>query len=107
MAYSEDLRHRVRLYVSDGGLVKEAAKIFSVSIKSASRWVNNHEPRRKPGRKGADKLDEAALLRDVQRYPDKLLRERAKDFDMSVNGIAVALKRLGIKKNTTIWRKEP
>jgi transposase len=47
-------------------------------------------------------LDEQALLEDVRRYPDKLLRERAEDFSMSINGIWVALKRLGIKKNAEI-----
>ena len=48
------------------------------------------------------KLDEQALLEDVRHYPDKLLRERAEDFSMSINGIWVALKRLGIKKNAEI-----
>ena len=43
-------------------------------------------------------LFEQVLLEDVRRYPDKLLRERAEDFSMSINGIWVALKRLGIKK---------
>ena len=59
-------------------------------------------PRGKPGRTKPDKLDEQALLEDVRRYPDKLLRERAEDFSMSINGIWVALKRLGIKKNAKI-----
>ena len=58
----------------------------------------NATSRKKPGRTKPDKLDEQALLEDVRRYPDKLLRERAEDFSMSINGIWVALKRLGIKK---------
>jgi len=105
MAYSEDLRQRVRKYVANGGLIQDAANVFSVSVRSASRWVNNDELRKKPGRTKPDKLDETALLDDVRKHPDKLLRERAELFNMSINGISVALKRLGIKKNAEIWRK--
>ena len=66
------------------------------------RWLNDESPRKNPGQTKPDKLDEQALLEDVRRYPDKLLRERAEDFSMSINGIWVALKRLGIKKNAEI-----
>ena len=98
MAYSEDLRQRVRQYVANGGSKVEASRLFDVSRTAIYRWLNNNSPGKKPGRTKPDKLDEQALLEDVRRYSDKLLRERAKDFSMSINGIWVALKRLGIKK---------
>ena len=63
------------------------------------RGLNDDRPRKKP-----DQLNEPALLEDVRRDPDKRLRERAKDFSMSIHGIWVALRRLGIKKNTEICR---
>ena len=102
MAYSEDLRNRVRRYIADGGAPSEAVKVFAVSRTSIYRWCIDPSPRKKPGRKGPDKLDETALLADVKAHPDKLLKERAETFGMSVNGIWVALKRLGVKKNTKI-----
>ena len=97
MAYSEDLRQRVRQYVANGGSKAEASRLFDVS-RTAYRWLNNDSQRKKPGWAKSDKLDEQALSEDVRRYPDKLLRERAEDFSMSINGIWVALKRLGITK---------
>ena len=102
MAYSEDLRQRVRQYVANGGSKAEASRLFDVSRTAIYRWLTNDSPRKKPGRTKPDKLDEQALLEDVRRYPDKLLRERAEDFSMSINGIWVALRRLGIKKNAEI-----
>ena len=98
-AYSEDLRQRVRKYVANGGSKAEASRLFDVSRTAIYRWLNDESPSKKP-----DKLDEQALLEDIRRYPDKLLRERAEDFSMSINGIWIALKRLGIKKNAEIQR---
>ena len=49
-----------------------------------------------------DKIDNTRLLEDVRLHPDKLLRERAALFDVTVAGISVALKRLHIKKNAKI-----
>ena len=96
------LRQLVRQYVANGGSKAEASRLFDISRTAIYRWLTNDSPRKKPGRTRPDKLDEQALLEDVRHYPDKLLRERAEDFSMSINGIWVALKRLGIKKNAEI-----
>ena len=80
----------------------EASRLFDVSRTAIYRWLNNDSPRGKPGQTKPDKLDEQALLEDVRRYPDKLLRERAEGFSMSINGIWIALRRLGIQKNAEI-----
>jgi len=100
MAYSEDLRQRVRYYVAHGGSKVDASRRFGVSRTTIYSWLTDLSPRKKPGRTGPDKLNEQALLNDVRAYPDKLLRERAEEFGMSINGIWSALKRLGIKKNS-------
>ena len=102
MAYSEDLRKRVRAYIAAGGKQSEACKLFGICRDTIYRWVNDPTAAQTPGPKGPRKLDEQALLEDVRLYPDKLLRERAQDFNMSINGIWVALKRLEVKKNTRI-----
>lgn len=98
MSYSEDLRQRVRKYVAEGGSPTEASRLFGVGRTTIWRWLNNPEPARKPGRTGPDKLDEQKLREDIRRYPDKLLRERAAEFDMSINGIWAAMKRMGYQK---------
>ena len=102
MTYSEDLRQKVRDYVNSGHTQVEASAVFAICTKSISRWLSDHRPAQKPGRKGPDKLNETKLLQHVKDYPDKLLRERAEEFGMSINGIWVALKRLGVKKNAEI-----
>ena len=104
MAYSENLRQRVRQYVSNGGSKAQASRLFGVSRTAIYRWLNDKSPRKKPGCTKPDKLDDQALLEEVRRYPNKLLRERAEDFSMRINGIWAALKRLGIKKKAEICR---
>ena len=100
MAYSEDLRQRVRSYVAHSGSKVDASKIFDITRPTVYAWLTDLSPRKKPGRTKSDKLNEQALLNDIRMHPDKLLRERAEDLSRSINGIWVALKRLGIKKNT-------
>jgi len=102
MAYSEDLRQRVRNYIADGGGPTEASILFGVGRTTIYYWVKDNSPAKKGGRRGPDKIDTPRLLEDVRNYPDKLLRERAELFDVTAAGICRALKRLGIKKNTKI-----
>jgi len=47
-------------------------------------------------------------MRDVQKNPDSLLRERAKRFGVSINAIWYALKqmKLSVKKNPSVPTKE-
>ena len=44
MAYSEDLRQRVRQYVANGGSKAEASRLFDVSRTAIYRWLNNNSP---------------------------------------------------------------
>ena len=102
MRCSEDLRQRVRTYVANGGTKTRAAALFNVSRQSVYSWVKDDRPARKPGRVTSDKLDEAALKTHIETYPDALLRERAAHFEMSINGIWSAMKRLGYRKKKNV-----
>ena len=42
----------------------------------------------------------SALMKDVQSYPDAYLHERAFRFGVSVTGIFLALRRLGIRSSS-------
>jgi transposase len=101
MTYSLDLRERVVRYVNNGGSKASAARKFEVSIWCVNDWCcrENLEPK-KHGRRQR-KLDREALKKDVRRYPDKLLRERAATFDVCISTIVYALSQMNIthKKN--------
>jgi transposase len=103
MSYSYDMRERAVQYVREGGLRKEACRIFSISPKTLYNWLHAEDLRPKEHGRRKRKLDKEALDRHVQEYPDALLRERAAHFGVRINSIWVALKTLGIsKKNDTI-----
>ena len=102
MAYSEDLRQRVRNYIANGGSPTEASFLFCVGRTTIYYWLKDNSPSKKAGRKGPDKIETSTLLNDVRKHPDKLLRERAELFGVTAAGICRALKRLGIKKNAEI-----
>lgn len=102
MSYSEDLRNQVRRYIANGGSKVEAVRIFNVGRTTIYDWLNHPRPCGKPGRVRADKIDEEQLHADVRLYPDKLLRERAEKFHVSISGMCKAMKRLGYKKNAKI-----
>jgi transposase len=106
MAYSDDLKQRIRAYLAAGGSKVEAAKLFSVARATVYLWLGqpaDHQ-RRKPGPKTGYKIDRAKLARLVEEHPDMLLRERADLMGASTSGIHHALKALKIthKKNTAL-----
>jgi len=101
MTYSLDLRKRVIAFVEGSGSKAEASRQFSVSRKTVYNWLScddltpkRHGPRRR-------KLDRDALKRDVELYPDSLLRERAVRFGVYPNAIWCALRKLDIRHKKT------
>lgn len=87
--------------------VAEVASRFSVGVASVTRWIKKPEPcltRNKP----ATKLDRAALLEDVRKYPDAYHCERAQRLGVGKTTIFDGLKRLGIsyKKKLCITQKQ-
>ena len=106
MAYSKDLKLRVLNFVRGGGSKAEASRRFEVSLTAIYRWLSQPADHvsGKPGPKASRKFDQEALRSEVEARPDALLRELAASRKVSINTIAVALKRMGIvrKKNASI-----
>jgi transposase len=106
MAYSNDLKQRVLEYVGAGGGKSEAARRFSVARSTVFVWLGepeDHVPG-KPGPKTGRKIDREKLRQAVQEQPDLMLKELAKRFDASINGISCSLKAMGMsrKKNAVL-----
>lgn len=103
MTYSLDFRRKVLKIRSDEKLsMSETAQRFGVGVTSIMRWVKNPEIKKNRNR-AARVIDMEALKKDVERYPDAYLIERAKRFNVTCNGIWRALKRLNVtyKKNAS------
>jgi transposase len=106
MAYSDDLKQRVLKFVAAGGGKSEAARRFSVARSTVFVWLGepaNHVPG-KPGPRAGRKIDREQLRQAVQAQPDLLLKELARRFGASVNGISCSLKAIGLsrKKNAVL-----
>ena len=102
MTYSSNFRRKVLSVREKEGLtISEVASRFCVGVASVTRWLKYPEPkttRNKP----ATKIDMAALAQDVLDNPDAYQYERARRFNVSVQGINYALRRLGIS-----YKKKP
>ena len=85
----------------EGLTIAQAAARFGVGVASVTRWLKSPVPKAKRNRK-ANKIDMAALARDLREHPDAFQYERAARFGVSQRGIGQALRRLGVtyKKNT-------
>ena len=80
---------------------EETSQRFDIPVRTLFRWQRKLEPcttRNKP----ATKIDMEALAKDVEMSPNAYLWERAKRFNVRLESIFYALKRLGVsvKKNT-------
>jgi putative transposase len=107
MTYSYDMRERAVKYVQEGGLRKEACRIFSIDAKTLYRWMQREDLHPKQHGLRRLKLDKEALAAHVASYPDMLLRERAAHFGVRTNSIWGAMKVLKMtKKNDTLCGKE-
>lgn len=108
MSYSLDLRRRVVEFVKSGGSKAEAHRRFKISLWCVFDWCKRDDliPKLPPGR--PRKLDWEALKKDFINNPDKLLRERAKEFGVHINAIWHASQVMNItyKKNTEVQRKK-
>ena len=87
-----------------GGTKISASRHFKVSLWRVNDWCRREhlKPNKPPGR--PRKIDWHALSIDIQKYPDKFLRERAKEFGVRINAIWYACQKMKIshKKNTKI-----
>lgn len=111
-SYSIDLRERVLNHLKTNPNKKDASILFQVGIATIYRWVSrkketgNVQPlRRKYAYK---KINDQKLIEYVQAHPDHFLSEIAKHFNLTLQAIFYALKRLKItrKKRQRFFRKE-
>lgn len=108
MSYSIDLRKKVVNYVRNGGTVTNGAKIYQIGRTTIYEWLKreNLSPIKVEHRQR--KLDWNALKKDVQQNPDLRLIDRARNFNVTINAIFFALKKMKItrKKNNYVIKKE-
>jgi len=106
--YSEDLRNRVLEFVEEGGLIKEAVRIFKVSPMSIHRWrkkkLKYGNVKNKKRTTWVRKVNQEELREYVKNNPDKLLSEMGKHFGVSASSIHRNLKALDIvyKKRASV-----
>ena len=109
MRYSQDLKERVLNFIREGGSKAEASRRYKVSLGCIFQWLKQpvgYEAK-KPGPKSSRKFSRAALQAAIKAKPDSLLKELAKNFNVSINAISNALRRMGIvrKKRPSATRK--
>ena len=106
MRYSEDLRRRVIKYIGEGGRKVEAAKRFGVCRATIYEWLKLGEDlsAQKPGPKSAHKLDWEALREGVEKNPEKMITEWAREFGVGTTAISYAMRRMKLsrKKNVAV-----
>lgn len=110
--YSDDLRMAALSYYDKGGVTQsQVSEIFGVALKTLSNWIRLRKAgdfSRRSGqkKKGAVKIDEAALQNYIEAHPDAYNREVAEHFGVHPTTIHYARKRLGItrKKNSALRR---
>jgi transposase len=98
MTYSIDFRRKVlEVREAEKLSIKKISKRFDVGPATVLRWIKNLKP--KVGRNKAPiKIGDEELKRDVDKYPDAYLYERAERLGASRTGIHSALKRLKITR---------
>ena len=103
MTHSVGIRERAVGYVRDGGQQKAACTLFKVGRTTLYRWLCAKDLKPKPAKTRYRKIDRQALASHVRDYPDALLRERAKKFDVHPSAVCYALKQMKIvKKNDAV-----
>ena len=105
--YNLTFKKRVIAFYLETKSYKQVTEAFGISKSRLHDWLHKDiEKNSLLGNKNAQKLDEQAFITYVEANPDITQIELAKKFDMSQQGIAAALKRLGFtyKKNKNLSR---
>ncbi len=106
MQYSEDLRRRVVKYVRQGGKKVDAVKHFGVCRAVIYRWLDRGDDltAKKPGPKKAHKLDWEALRKGIEKKPETMKTEWAREFGVGTTAISYAMRRMKLsrKKNVAV-----
>jgi transposase len=108
MSHSEDLRRRVVKYVRQGGNRNEAARLFGVSRWCVFNWLKRGDALTpgKPGPRDAVRLSREKLRAALQKKPDAILKELAKQMGVSTSCVWYNLQQMKIsrKKNVDVRR---
>lgn len=111
-SYSVDLRERVLKHLEKNQNREAASRLFQVGVATIYRWLSrkkekgNVEPLRRPY--VYKKIDDQKLIDYIEKNPDHFLSEIAKHFNLTLQAVFYALKRLKItrKKSLRSTRKE-
>jgi transposase len=113
MAYSKDLREKVRNYIAEGKTQEQASQVFGVSVSAIKEWnklyaetgsLSKRKLDRQPRKYTSEKMAEI-----LENEPDAYLSEIAEKFENgSISGVQTALKRMKItlKKSRKSIRSE-
>lgn len=105
-SYSLDLRERVLQYLEKNKNREAASRVFGVGIATIYRWLSrkkekgNVEPLRRPY--AYKKIDDQQLIDYVEKNPDHFLSEIAKHFNLTLQAVFYALKRLQITRKKSL-----
>ncbi|MBI3441972.1 MAG: helix-turn-helix domain-containing protein [Proteobacteria bacterium] len=104
MQYSEDLRRRVVKYVRQGKSKAEAARQFGVSRPTIYEWLalGDNLSSQKPGPKKAYKLDWVSLRAGVDKQPEKMITEWAKEFGVVPGTIHYAMHQMRLSRKKSV-----
>lgn len=107
MSYSEDIREQSLNYVSNGGKIKEALKIFNMSRSSFQRWrrskIETGSVEVKPRVVEPYKINNDDLLSYIDQHPDAYMIEIAEHFYVTKGCISIALNRLKISRKKKVY----
>jgi len=101
-SYSVDLRERVLQYLEKNKNREAASRLFQVGVATIYRWIarkkekGNVEPLRRPY--VYKKIDDQKLIDYIEKNPDHFLSEIGKHFNLTLQAVFYALKRLKITR---------
>ncbi len=96
-------------FVEAGGSKAEGSRRFGVSLWCVDDWCKRQDLSPKTHSPRHRKIDEEALRRHVERYPDALLRERSEVFGVHINAVWSMMRKMELthKKSDALQREEP
>lgn len=98
MTYPISFRLKVLERIEEGLGKREAARLFKISPNTLHTWLKSSDLHPRNDASRHRKIDKEALRHHIEEYPDLYLRERAAQFDVSVNGMWKAMRKLGYRK---------
>ncbi len=101
MTYSVQFRKKVLKLKLEGESFVKLSKRFKISTTTISLWKKEINPKLRRNKQPI-KIDNEALKKDINDYPDSYSYERARRLGVSASGIKHAKKRIGVtyKKNS-------